>query len=623
MNAPSVHRSGFTLIEILVVIAIIAVLVALLLPAVNLAREATRRCVCTNNLMQLATALQHYQNVHEVLPAGVVNETGPIQNLPIGFHHGWLVQLLPYLEATNVSRRFADTGSLYAAEELTVRSVQIGVFLCPSDPGPRTRPDGMAQNNYAACHNDREAPIGARNNGAFFLNSRVGYEDIPDGTSLTIFVGEKKRFALDLGWASGTRATLRNAGIRLNAPDLVYGTKRIESFEDDDSPNSTDVDPDPTNPSLVGGFSSWHRGGANFAFGDGSVHFLRDGTSPGFSAAWRTVRMAMPSVITEFNGTIARNGRPSHSEPVRERDTMLRRPRKCPGFTLIELLVVIAIIAVLISLLLPAVQAAREAARRVQCVNNLMNIGIALQNYESSYELLPPGVINDTGPIQNIPKGYHASWMLQLLPFLEQGAVGAASTTGWASTGPRTRRRGGMVIRIFLCPSDSGGSRGGPGSFGTNNYAACHNDVEAPIDVNNTGVFFLNSHLRSEDVSDGTANTLYVGEKPLADAALGWASGTRDTLRNTGTALNKTLSLAGFFPSEEENPVGLEPSGPRGAAAGKNLTQVGGFGSSHPGGANFTFGDGSVRFLKNSIRSKVYGYLGNRADGEMISADQF
>jgi prepilin-type N-terminal cleavage/methylation domain-containing protein/prepilin-type processing-associated H-X9-DG protein len=301
---------------------------------------------------------------------------------------------------------------------------------------------------------------------------------------------------------------------------------------------------------------------------------------------------------------------------------MAPRPRRSPGFTLIELLVVIAIIAVLISLLLPAVQAAREAARRVQCVNNLMNIAIAIQNYESSYELLPPGVINDTGPIQNIPKGYHAGWMLQLLPFLEQGAVARRFDDRVGVYAAENSTARGIVIRIFLCPSDSGSARGGPGSFGTNNYAACHNDIEAPIDVTNTGVFFLNSHLRSEDISDGTANTLYVGEKRLADAALGWASGTRDTLRNTGTPLNKTVALAGFFPDEEENPVPNDP-GPNAAPAGKSFTQVGGFGSSHPGGANFSFGDGSVRFLKNSINAKVYGYLGNRADGELVSADQF
>ncbi len=226
-------------------------------------------------MMQLATALQQYQNVHDVLPPGVVNETGPIQNLPAGFHHGWLVQLLPYVEAKNVSRRFDDTVGLYAAENRTVRSVLIGVFLCPSDVLD-SGPNRVAHSNYAACHNDLEAPIGARNNGSFFLNSRVGYEDIPDGTSLTIFVGEKKRVALDLGWASGTRATLRNAGIRLNAPDVLYGTQPIPTFDDDDNFDPIVIDPDPTNPALVGGFGSAHRGGANFAFGDGSVRFLRE-----------------------------------------------------------------------------------------------------------------------------------------------------------------------------------------------------------------------------------------------------------------------------------------------------------------------------------------------------------
>jgi prepilin-type N-terminal cleavage/methylation domain-containing protein/prepilin-type processing-associated H-X9-DG protein len=304
----------------------------------------------------------------------------------------------------------------------------------------------------------------------------------------------------------------------------------------------------------------------------------------------------------------------------------MSRARKNPGFTLIELLVVIAIIAVLISLLLPAVQAAREAARRVQCVNNLMNVGVALQNYESAYELLPPGVVNDTGPIQSAPKGYHASWMLQLLPFLEQGSVARRfdDRPGVYAAANQTARS--MVISIFLCPSD-GGSRTGGNRVAMNNYAACHNDVEAPIDATNTGVFYLNSHLRSEDVTDGTANTIYIGEKVLADAALGWASGTRDTLRNTGTSPNRTAALAGFFPGEVEPDAGASTDSlaPAASAAGgtQNLGFVGGFGSSHAGGANFGFGDGSVRFIKNAINAQVYRYLGNRADGEMLSADQF
>ncbi len=103
------------------------------------------------------------------------------------------------------------------------------------------------------------------------------------------------------------------------------------------------------------------------------------------------------------------HARPDDREPTLMSDNFRRRT----AFTLIELLVVIAIISVLIALLLPAVQAAREAARRVQCVNNLMQLGIALHNYESSYEVLPPGSVNPTGPILNVPKGYHFSWMVQ------------------------------------------------------------------------------------------------------------------------------------------------------------------------------------------------------------------
>jgi prepilin-type N-terminal cleavage/methylation domain-containing protein/prepilin-type processing-associated H-X9-DG protein len=301
---------------------------------------------------------------------------------------------------------------------------------------------------------------------------------------------------------------------------------------------------------------------------------------------------------------------------------MSRRIRSRPGFTLIELLVVIAIIAVLIALLLPAVQAAREAARRVQCVNNLMNLGIALQNYESSYELLPPGVVNPTGPIQNAAKGYHASWMLQLLPFIEQRGVARRfdDRVGVYAVENSTARS--AVISIFICPSDAGGARIGGGGIAGTSYAACHNDIEAPIDENNKGVFFLNSHLRSEDITDGTANTIYVGEKQLRDSVLGWASGTRDTLRNTGTPPNRTGALAGFFAADGDD---LNESGDP-AGVTKNIgnpTLVGGYSSNHAGGVNFAFGDGSVRFVKNSINARVYRFLGNRADGEMLSADQF
>src|SRR5438445_10225759 len=97
--------------------------------------------------------------------------------------------------------------------------------------------------------------------------------------------------------------------------------------------------------------------------------------------------------------------------------------RRRPAFTMIELLVVIAIIAILIGILLPAVQSAREMARRVQCTNNLLQLGIALGNYASTHGVLPPGVVNDKGPILNRPQGYHHGWAVQILPFIERGNV--------------------------------------------------------------------------------------------------------------------------------------------------------------------------------------------------------
>src|SRR5512135_1769133 len=98
---------------------------------------------------------------------------------------------------------------------------------------------------------------------------------------------------------------------------------------------------------------------------------------------------------------------------------MVGKPR-LRGFTLVELLVVIAIIGVLVALLLPAVQAAREAARRSSCVNNLTQLILAAQNYESSYRVYPPGTIDKSGPIANVAEGYHHNWLSQILPFIEE-----------------------------------------------------------------------------------------------------------------------------------------------------------------------------------------------------------
>ena len=322
------------------------------------------------------------------------------------------------------------------------------------------------------------------------------------------------------------------------------------------------------------------------------------------------------------------------------------------GFTMIEVLVVVAIIAVLIALLLPAVQAAREAARRIQCSNNLLQLGIALENYESLYQVLPPGVIDQAGPVVETPSSYQFSWITQILPFIEQKNVSSHLdfNAGIYRVNNLTVR--GVAMSVLLCPSEGFGRNafGGAGGArsqavniadpGHTNYAACHNDAEGPIDAKNNGVFFLNSRVRSVEIEDGLTHTIFLGEKRPPGDELGWASGTRATLRNTGTPINQTKLdpndlndfLSGFAqeiapngPGDSPNPDGPPPVQPAQvppAQAPAPIT-VGGFGSPHPNGSNFLFGDGSVRFLKASINERIFRLLGNRADGEPIGDDQF
>ncbi len=319
------------------------------------------------------------------------------------------------------------------------------------------------------------------------------------------------------------------------------------------------------------------------------------------------------------------------------------------GFTLIELLVVIAIIAVLIALLLPAVQSAREAARRAQCVNNLMQVILATKNYESSHEVLPPGTINPTGPIANKPAGYHHNWVSQILPFMEYKNINNHTNFNVGVYAPENVTVRAMSLHSLNCPSD--GRLGGWGMAtapvtGTGNappvmtssYAGVHHDGEAPIDVTNHGVLFLNSAVRYEEIGDGTAQTAFVGEHVITPGDLGWASGTKATLRNMGEPINQVKSPSLPLPLQPAQPVAAaedpdeddaaksapkKAAAPAAKAAEKPADPVGGFSSHHAGGANMAFGDGSVRFLKASISPKILHMLANRNDGEMISADQY
>jgi prepilin-type N-terminal cleavage/methylation domain-containing protein/prepilin-type processing-associated H-X9-DG protein len=295
-------------------------------------------------------------------------------------------------------------------------------------------------------------------------------------------------------------------------------------------------------------------------------------------------------------------------------------PAASRGFTLIELLVVIAIIAVLIALLLPAVQSAREAARRAQCINNLMQVGLALQNYESSHEVFPQGVVNDTGPVLDQPKGYHFGWMVRILPYCEMRNTYNHFNLKLSLYEPQNFTTRTILVRSFLCPSDNGPDRGMKNEAMTS-YAACHNDTEAPIDAKNNGVFFLNAALRYEDIPDGSSQTIFVGEKLNDGSGQGWASGTRASLRNMGTGINSPINVPGASPQDIAQELAGDPDLAKVTPGTPSF--VGSFASHHPGGANFVFGDGSARFLKNSSGGGILKLLANRHDGESIDSGRY
>jgi len=303
-------------------------------------------------------------------------------------------------------------------------------------------------------------------------------------------------------------------------------------------------------------------------------------------------------------------------------------PASRKAITLIELLVVIGIIGVLIALLLPAIQAARGAARRLQCQNNVRQLGIALHGHHSAMRSLPSGWEADS------PRGEPGwGWATYLLPYLEQQNLAASMTDAWppgrAIGHPNNRRLRETPVGTYLCPSDSapkiftlhqrgdGGGGAGPGQSAAAqvgngpppgagppmfrvaraNYAGVfgRNVIENQPSFGD-GAFYHNSRLRFASIRDGLSNTVIVGERSSRLGFPAWIGSVPGAHRS----MARVVARGGRVPNDV-------------------LGEFDDFSSYHPFGANFLLADGSVRMIGDEISLPVYQALVTRSGGETVT----
>jgi prepilin-type processing-associated H-X9-DG protein/prepilin-type N-terminal cleavage/methylation domain-containing protein len=293
-----------------------------------------------------------------------------------------------------------------------------------------------------------------------------------------------------------------------------------------------------------------------------------------------------------------------------------------PALTLIELLVVIAIIAILIGLLLPAVQKVREVAARAGCAHNLHQIGLACHAYHDGQGSFPPGYCARPSP-DALATSPGWGWAAHLLPYLEQEGLHRTVRFDRPIEDPANQAARLSRVAAYVCPSDAslpaafavsdaaGGivTEAAPASYAAT-FGSCEFDeVPGPKE----GVFYRNSRVRLADITDGTATTILVGDRAWGYAMAPWAG-----------AVSRGVVRGGPWNRWRANPEAAYPA-PNFACIQTNTVNdfqdrdgsLDDFVSGHPGGVNFLFADGGVRFVRQDIPAALLAALGTRAGGEV------
>ena len=334
------------------------------------------------------------------------------------------------------------------------------------------------------------------------------------------------------------------------------------------------------------------------------------------------------------------------------------KPRS--GFTLIELLVVIAIIAILVALLLPAVQQAREAARRSSCKNNLKQIGLALHNYHDTHSVFPPGYVQQYfDPFGGSPLPSHWAWQAYILSQVEEAGLSDRlniENVTLPTAISNDLNTLSQTIDTFRCPSDSAPNSNSrstlnddsyaPQSLATSNYVANNGShgtttlIFQPTSTTSNGMFCRNSKVKMRDITDGTSNTIMVGErswelnnpggsKRQCDAGVVFGVGDDSFGASGETRAGFAIGTVSLNSRGQGLVAGVDPStqvfGGSGDATDSDHCSFG-FSSPHQGGVQFLLGDGAVRFISENIShvpnavhdNVVFENLLSRNDGNVV-----